>query len=187
MVVIKLGGSLLASGKLKDCLDKIESDYQGRAAVLVPGGGMFAEQVRVAQHEWQFDDVIAHRMAILSMQQMALLFNAFKPQFTIVNTKVARLHNEKEFPCISIWSPDRVQLDTAGIPSSWDITSDSLAAWLAGRLEADELIVIKSVNIKDGYTVKELVEQRIVDAGFYHYIQQTSCKLTVINAEKFLS
>jgi 5-(aminomethyl)-3-furanmethanol phosphate kinase len=187
MVVIKLGGSLLASGKLRACLDKIELDYQGRTVVLVPGGGVFAEQVRKAQREWEFDDVAAHRMAILAMQQLALIVNAFKPQISIVSTIEVKSISENILPSISIWSPDIAELDQAGIPNSWGITSDSLSAWLAGRLGANELIVVKSVNINEEHTVQELVKLQIVDAEFCHYLQPASCKTTVVNAEKFLS
>lgn len=187
MTVIKLGGSLLASGYLGHCLEKIEYLYQGSRVVLVPGGGMFAEQVRIAQGKWQFDDVAAHRMAILAMQQMSLLINALKPQFAIVNTKVVHDLTAKELPFIAIWSPDMDELDQAGIPNSWDITSDSLSAWLSGQLYADELIVVKSVTINNDWSVQELARRQVVDPGFYRTIRQTSCKLTVINAEKFLS
>ena len=41
MIVIKLGGSLAATGTLNACLERIEQVYQGRAVVIVPGGGVF--------------------------------------------------------------------------------------------------------------------------------------------------
>jgi aspartokinase-like uncharacterized kinase len=191
MVVIKLGGSLLASGKLKECLDKIESDYQGRAVVLVPGGGVFAEQVRIAQRKWQFNDMAAHWMALLAMQQMAVLIGAFKPQFALT-----RGIPDSNYPCICVWAADFGDLIMMDLIDSygdltnrslWNITSDSISAWLAGKLNADELILVKSVSIDDNQTVQELTEKQVVDAAFGHFIQQASCKFTVINAEKFLS
>ena len=60
MIVIKLGGSLTHSKALINCLNKIELRYQGRAVIIVPGGGAFADQVRLAQQQWQFDEVTAH-------------------------------------------------------------------------------------------------------------------------------
>ncbi len=187
MLVIKLGGSLLATGKLRQCLQVIASRYQGRAVVIVPGGGAFAGQVRHAQQAWQFDDVTAHRMAILAMQQMALLINGLQPNLEIINNV-----NELGKPCaaqvISLWSADISELDLADIPNSWNISSDSLSAWLADQLKADELIVVKSAAIANNETIQELTKRGVVDAGFEHYIKQlTSCKLTVLNAEKFLS
>lgn len=187
MIVIKLGGSLLTSGTLRACLDKIESGYQSRAVIIVPGGGMFAEQVRIAQQQWYFNETAAHQMALLAMQQMALLMNALMPQFTIIKANSIASFKNSTLSCPVIWAPEIKELDQVGIPATWAITSDSLAAWLAGRLCADELIVIKSVTINDTWSVPELVDKQVVDAGFNHYIQQASCKLTVVDAKKFLS
>ncbi|MBM4206681.1 MAG: uridylate kinase [Gammaproteobacteria bacterium] len=186
MVVIKLGGSLMTGGALAACLDKIAQDYQGRAVVIVPGGGIFADQVRHTQQQWRFNDDAAHRMALLAMQQMALLMNALMPQFSLMN-KTTSLINNRDLTQPAIWSPDINELDQAGIPATWDITSDSLAAWLAGQLCADELIVVKSVTINHSWSVPKLVRQQVVDAGFNQFIQQTACKLTVVDAKKFLS
>ena len=72
MIVIKLGGSLSQAETLVSCLDRLEQQYKDKPVVIVPGGGAFADQVRLAQGRWQFDDITAHRMAILAMQQMAL-------------------------------------------------------------------------------------------------------------------
>lgn len=191
MIVIKLGGSLLSSGKIQPCLDKIERDYQGRAVVIVPGGGVFAEQVRIAQQQWQFNDHAAHWMALLAMQQMALLISGLKPKFGLT-TGIP----EFNYPDTRVWAPGFYDLNMIDLIDSygdltnkslWDITSDSISAWLAGKINADELILVKSATIEDNCTVQELTENQIVDAAFGHYIQQTSCKLTIINAEKFVS
>ena len=32
------------------------------------------------------------------------------------------------------------------LPHSWDVTSDSIAAWLAGALDAERLVLIKSAG-----------------------------------------
>jgi 5-(aminomethyl)-3-furanmethanol phosphate kinase len=186
MIVIKLGGSLAASGKLQQCLDKIEHSYQGKAIIIVPGGGVFADQVRLTQKQWQFDDRTAHLMALLAMQQMALLFKALKPNFTIATT-TTELHKQMNQQNVVIWSPDVSELDKAGIGSSWDITSDSLAAWLAKTLGADGLILVKSVTIGADFDVLKLMRQQIVDASFHDYIQQSSFKVNIVNAEEFVS
>lgn len=186
MIIIKLGGSLASSALLKNCLDKVENDYQGRAVIIVPGGGAFADQVRYAQQRWKFDDKTAHHMAILSMQQMALLLKALKPRFTIAATtaELSVLLKLQEF---AIWSPDIVELDNAGVQSSWDITSDSLSAWLAKTLSANELILVKSVKIDSDLDVLKLVQQKIVDESFYKFTQHTSFKINIVHAEDFIS
>ena len=48
MIVIKLGGSLSQAETLVNCLDRLEQHYKNEAVVIVPGGGAFADQVRLA-------------------------------------------------------------------------------------------------------------------------------------------
>jgi len=177
MIVIKLGGSLAAARTLANCLDSIERKFAGRAVVVVPGGGLFADQVRSAQRQWRFDDVAAHRMALLAMQQMALLFNGLKPDWTIVPC-VADLQDR---PAIRIWSPDPDALDRAGVAASWDVTSDSLAAWLARQLSAEELILVKSAAIQGCETLEELAARQIVDKAFCAYAADARFNITLIN------
>ena len=184
MIVVKLGGSLSQSDTLIKCLNSVEQNYPDRAVVIVPGGGAFADQVRLAQHRWQFDDKTAHRMAILAMQQMALLIKGLKSDFSIARSVTdirKQLHQQK----IVIWSPDIVELDNAAIQASWDITSDSLAAWLAKALSATELILVKSAIIDASLSLQQLAKQNIIDKGFCDFVMQATFKIQVINQQNF--
>ena len=184
MIIVKLGGSLSQSDALIKCLNSLEQNYQGREVVIVPGGGAFADQVRLAQHLWQFDDKTAHNMAILAMQQMALLIKGLKCGFSIVRSVTdirKQLHQQK----IVIWSPDIIELECAAIQASWDITSDSLAAWLAKVLSATELVLVKSARIDANLNLEQLAKQNIVDKGFCDFVRQTAFKIQVINQQHF--
>ncbi|TAK61053.1 uridylate kinase [Methylobacter sp.] len=184
MIIIKLGGSLSYSDALVNSLNAVEKNYQRRAVVIVPGGGAFADQVRLAQQHWQFDDTTAHHMALLSMQQMALMFKGLKPDFAIARTVSAiqdRLNRQKTV----IWSPDIVELDNAGIAASWDITSDSLAAWLANTISATELILVKSAAIDTNFSLQQLAEQNIVDKAFCALVAQSAFKIQIVNAQSW--
>lgn len=184
MIVIKLGGSLAYADTLTDCLDTIEQRYQGRAIVIVPGGGAFADQVRLAQQHWRFDDRTAHQMAILAMQQMALLFNGLKADFAVVHS-VAAIKTQSRPNKILIWSPDCGELDHAGIQASWDITSDSLAAWLADALSASELILVKSADVDVDSSLQQLAAQDIIDQAFCGFVAQMAFKVRVVNQHHF--
>lgn len=184
MTIIKLGGSLSRSEALVGCLNAVEKNYRGRAVVIVPGGGAFADQVRSAQQHWQFDDITAHRMALLAMQQMALMFKGLRPDFVIADTVAAiQIQLNQKIPVI--WSPDVTELDNAGIPASWDITSDSLAAWLAKTLSAAELVLIKSAAIDTGLSLHQLAEQHIVDKAFCEFVAKTAFKVRIIDAQSW--
>ena len=184
MIIVKLGGSLSQSDALIKCLNSVEQNYQGRAVVIVPGGGAFADQVRLAQQRWQFDDKTAHRMAILAMQQVALLIKGLKGDFSIAHS-VTDIRKQLYQQKIVIWSPDIVELDNAAIQASWDITSDSLAAWLAKALSATELILVKSANIDTSLSLQQLAKQHIVDKGFCDFVMQAAFKIQVINQQNF--
>lgn len=184
MIVVKLGGSLAHSGALIKCLDAIEQKYQGGAVVIVPGGGAFADQVRIAQNHWQFDDKTAHAMALLAMQQMALMLKGLKPDFAIAGS-ISTIQEQLSQQKVVIWSPDIIELDNAGIQATWDITSDSLAAWLAKALSAKELMLVKSANINSSFSIRELAEQNIVDKAFCDFLAHTSFKITIINEQSF--
>ena len=184
MIVVKLGGSLCQSDTLVNCLNSLEKNYQGRAVVIVPGGGAFADQVRLAQQRWQFDDITAHRMAILAMQQMALLFKGIKGHFGFARS-VSEIRKQLLRQNIVIWSPDIVELDCAAIQPTWDITSDSLAAWLAAALSATELILVKSADIDASLGLQQLAKQDIIDKGFCDFVMQAAFKIQVVNQETF--
>jgi len=182
VIVVKLGGSLEQSGELLDCLQQIEQHYQNHFVAIVPGGGAFADQVRAAQIRWQFDDRIAHVMALLAMQQMALLINGLKNQFSIAGS-VADIKAQNNPSQIMVWSPDINDLDAAGISASWDITSDSLAAWLAGEVSASDLILVKSAVIAPDWNVPELAEKGIVDKAFCETVQNAAFNIHIINTQ----
>lgn len=152
--------------------------------MIVPGGGVFADQVRLAQQHWQFDEGTAHAMALLAMQQMALLFNGLKRHFVIVGS-VAQVRLQSALNQTVIWSPDIVELEQAGIRPSWDITSDSLAAWLAGVLPADELVLVKSAKIDAALGLAELAGQGIIDDAFCDIVANASFQIKIINVHDF--
>jgi aspartokinase-like uncharacterized kinase len=150
--------------------------------VIVPGGGAFADQVRLAQQQWQFNEVIAHEMAILAMQQMALLFKGLQPDFILASTIAEIKQQPQALPMI--WSPTVAELNRAGIAASWEITSDSLAAWLATQLNATALILVKAAAVTSNNLV-QLSQQGIIDGAFVHFVAQARFSIHILNQERF--
>ncbi|KJV07109.1 amino acid kinase family protein [Methylocucumis oryzae] len=183
MKVIKLGGSLVSTGRLLKCLNHIEHNY-AEPVVIVPGGGQFADVVRQLQQDWGFDDVTAHAMAILAMQQIALMIQGLKPKFALAHS-VNDIQLVLQPSKVVIWSPVLAELNAAKINASWAITSDSLAAWLAQQLHADELILVKSALINSNDSLEQLTERGIVDPCFSTFCQDAHFLIKLINAELF--
>jgi aspartokinase-like uncharacterized kinase len=53
----------------------------------------------------------------------------------------------------------------ASLPCSWEVTSDSIAAWLAIQLGTEELVLFKSVSAKAA-DLEELSANGVVDGYF---------------------
>lgn len=167
MHIVKLGGSLYDTPNLNHWLARLHTLAQQQALVIVPGGGPFADQVRQAQQQHQFDDRSAHHMAILAMAQFGLLLHGLLPSANIINVPAAVTAT----PQLSIWIPDARLLD-ADIAQNWQITSDSLALWFAQQLPAvQQLSLIKRIRPATG-DLQQLSQHMIIDRGFAGLYQQ---------------
>ncbi len=65
-----------------------------------------------------------------------------------------------------VWLPSEMVLADTEIAPSWDVTSDSIAAWLAHKLNAEKLILVKSLKPDAHSTAQDLVQQDLVDNAF---------------------
>lgn len=167
MWVLKLGGSLCRSPNLLEWVDTL-ARFPGKL-VVVPGGGLFADAVRSTQTLVGFDDETAHRLAILAMQQMGELLCA-------QNSKFQRADNPEEIAYVAatggvpIWFPDQMTKQADEVATSWDVTSDSLACWLAEQISAEGVLLIKSADlaIYSG-ELAVLQEDTIVDQAIHRH------------------
>ncbi|HET6379327.1 MAG TPA: hypothetical protein VFG05_13615 [Methylocella sp.] len=163
LTVVKLGGSLALSPERAAWLDALTAT--GGALILVPGGGLFADCVRSSQEVMGFGDVAAHRMALLAMAQAGIALAAHSQIFVLAET-------EEDFALalrsgrVPVWLPEKMALGAADVPPCWEVTSDSLAAWLAGICGARRLLLIKSCDVEDGVSLHELAARKTVDALF---------------------
>lgn len=164
MWVVKLGGSLANSENLPHWLQALTQT----GAAIVPGGGPFADAVRKAQARWDFDERTAHDMAILAMRQYGRMLAGLGGLRT--GASVDDLSACLQQGQTSIWLPQPETLNAAGVPASWDITSDSLAAWLARQLNAAHLLLIKSLTPPPSETAGEqLIAAGVVDPAFKNF------------------
>ena len=165
MWVVKLGGSLIDSAELQSWLGVLAS-FGGGRVVIVPGGGPFANQVRRAQDLWGFDNKVAHRMAILAMEQYGLMMTGIRPDLRRASSQMEmqRLLREAAVP---VWLPGPMTFENPEIPESWEITSDSLAAWLAEKMGAEMLVLVKPFEpTGDVLTALDLCARGVVDPLF---------------------
>lgn len=164
--VVKLGQSLFDGPDLKSWLSVLaesRSNPEAPAIVVVPGGGPFIEAVRLAQPVLNFGAAAAHRMALMAMEQFAIALADLEPRLRTAASadELNRLRLER---ATALWLPSRMVLGWYDVPESWEVASDSLAAWLAAELKASLLLMVKGENLPEAeIPASTLVERGIVD------------------------
>jgi aspartokinase-like uncharacterized kinase len=165
MWVVKLGGSLARSSRLQDWLSALAKHGAGRA-IIVPGGGPFADLVRAEQARAGFSDSAAHRMAILAMEQFGFMLEALHPGLCTAAT-VLELRDALANGRVPVWLAYPMVIRDATLPQDWSVTADSLALWLAIQLNAEALLLVKSAALEEGSVdIASLVAGGAVDRHF---------------------
>ncbi|MDR3560300.1 MAG: aspartate kinase [Negativicutes bacterium] len=150
--IIKIGGSfcrhdnIQALHRLGAVISQLSREHP---LAIVPGGGPFADTVRKYGKSLPLADATCHFMALLAMDQFAHVIHQALPDSRLIelSDQETRQSIRSCAPAILLGSRFLSQVDPAILPHSWDVTSDSIAAYLAGLLGASMLILIKSVDI----------------------------------------
>ena len=187
MWVVKLGGSLISSGKLRAWLDVLATHGGGRT-VIVPGGGPFADQVRHVHRDWDFPEAIAHHMALLSMAQYGLMMQGLSAQL-VPSDNASAIHDAVQSKRVPVWLPAPMGLrHSETIEASWNVTSDSLSLWLADHLEASGLLLVKSVPApRMGTHLRELVDAGALDSKFEDFAMRSRCPVFCLGPDDYQS
>ena len=146
-VVIKVGGALLAHPVHIDAVLAVLDEAAGASRLLiVPGGGPFADAVRDVDRRFALPDDAAHWMAILAMDQYTHLLASRLSGATLAwnPTDIAAALERRRLPVLA---PSRWLRDADPLPHSWDVTSDSIAAWVAGAVGATRLVLVKPPGV----------------------------------------
>ncbi|MFN8652647.1 MAG: hypothetical protein U0133_12125 [Gemmatimonadales bacterium] len=141
--VVKIGGGLT---RLPGALERVGGAV-ARAAVrcplvVVPGGGPFANQVRAFDREHRLSADAAHWMAILGMDQYAWALVERIPGAQLVED-LAGIQQAHESARVPVLAPARWLRAADELPHAWEVTSDSLAAYLATLTGAERLVLVK--------------------------------------------
>lgn len=192
MWVIKIGGSVSLSPNLQSWLDWVAEHGDGKV-IIVPGGGLYADAVRAFQQQRtqaglsSLSEHGAHALAIYAMDQMAMSFVDLQPKLTLVKNPLEIAERSWQHRGM-VWLPSEMllkgmvstdvakltlnSLPSNNLPASWDVTSDSLSAWLAQVLEAQQLVLVKSSDSVssaesiDDAAAAALIRQGILDPYF---------------------
>ena len=127
-LIIKIGGSLFPHAETI-----IQTITESRCnALILPGGGLFADQVRSTGAE----GTTAHWMAILGMEQYGWYLSEYGLEIT---------YNPEFSGYPRVFLPYQYLIRWDPLPHSWEITSDTISAWFAHHLSTD-LLILKSID-----------------------------------------
>jgi 5-(aminomethyl)-3-furanmethanol phosphate kinase len=187
MWVVKLGGSLMGTPALKGWLDALVEFGDGKV-VIVPGGGVFADTVRDAQAKTGIDDATSHQMAVLAMDQYATLMTGLNAELVMASSELEIAECGWQHRAV-VWKPSLMVLADRDLPTNWDLTSDSLAAWLAAKLNAEHLLVVKSLSPShvQKVDVESLMLDGVVDLYFGRHFTGKSFKTWLVSKSEFIN
>jgi aspartokinase-like uncharacterized kinase len=142
LTVVKVGGGLGrgAGDEALRALCRVLGELGERHRLLVvPGGAWFADAVREADSRFALPAATSHRMAILGMEQFGWLLAELIPS-------AERCADPARVPPgrTAVLMPAALALHS--LPTSWQVTSDSIAAWVAVRAGAGRLVLVKEVD-----------------------------------------
>jgi aspartokinase-like uncharacterized kinase len=143
--VLKVGGSLGRGPQLRElgpALSRLATQYR---LLIVPGGGAGADVVRDYYLRYGLGETAAHRMALLAMDQYGFLLGEVVPGGELVRDLWAA-RQAAAAGRAAILLPAALLLQADPVPHSWQVTSDSLGAWLARLAGARRYVMLKDVD-----------------------------------------
>lgn len=193
--VLKVGGSLSRGAGLADLCREIGRLGGCHHLLVVPGGGEFADRVRDVYRRYNLDETAAHSMALLAMDQYGYLLNRLIPG-SCLRADLLSACQAAEAGRVAILLPSAPVMRADSLPHSWQVTSDTIAAWVAHRVGSRRLILLKDVDgllaAGNGETsptelIAELAVEQLaehtggVDGHLAHFLGSAQLETWVIN------
>jgi hypothetical protein len=145
-VIVKVGGSLASyPAKLRILCAKLTELSHEHKLIVIPGGGEFTDAVRKLDKRFSLSPAASHRMAILGMDQYGLLMSDLLPSSRIVN-KLEHLQETLDLGKLPVFLPSTLLFAEDPLENSWNVTSDSIAVYVAGQLHATRTLLVTDVD-----------------------------------------
>ncbi len=166
--VIKLGGSLLDWPELRRRLHRWLDAEPPATNVLIVGGGLIVDGLRAIDGAQQLSSVGSHWLAIQAMSLTSRILSELLPEAVFVDSlSVIRNSLDGALMVLDVEPVLRAEQGGGGsLAEGWHISSDSIAAHIARRLEAAELVLLKSADPPHRSSAKQLAASGYVDAYF---------------------
>ena len=169
-IILKLGGSLLTLPDLVERLRAAIEWLHPQRVLVLPGGGTAADMIRKIDEQLGLPAEKAHWDAIAAMSYNAAMLSRLCSDLVMVGSREQALQvwSDGRTPVLDAYSFLRdEELDPVVqlLPRSWDVTSDSIAAWTASRWPASRLVLWKSCD-SGNRTIEKLAANGMIDPWF---------------------
>ena len=146
ITLVKVGGSLaLYSEKLRSLCAKLSEVSKKHKMVVLPGGGEFADAVRNLDERFNLSSAVSHRMAILGMDQYGLLLSDLLPHSIALN-RLENVPTTLILGKLPVFLPSNFLFSANQLENSWEVTSDTIAVYIAGQLHACTVVLVTDVD-----------------------------------------
>lgn len=169
--VVKLGGSLLTRNDLPAAFRQwLAAQPAAEHTSVLVGGGQAVDAMRQLDQIHQLDAAAMHWRCVRLLRATFEIAAELWPELTAVGTVEAAeaLQRDPAATPLALVAVDAFFHPHARprLPESWQTTSDAIAAHLAHRLQAEELVLLKRCAVPDQCSGEALAQAGLVDAAF---------------------
>ncbi|MEM7479301.1 MAG: hypothetical protein AAF483_30320 [Planctomycetota bacterium] len=177
--VVKVGGSLLDLPDLASRIDQWLESQPPLDNYFIVGGGEMVEAVRVLDRIHSLDEEFAHWFCVDLLNGSSKIMHQICPKMDLIKSEeflgsiferrgtVPDAKGTKTFLVQPSAFYRNRNSQNCGLPSSWATTTDSIAALLCNRLNAQELVLLKSQKPPETQAeLENLAASGYVDASF---------------------
>ena len=145
--VFKIGGKILEnSNNIKSTISQLTQLFEEKILqkiIVIPGGGSFANFVRSLDEALQIGDDLVHWIAIYSMNYNGIILNRKYPDLEVIEG-LNTIQDAKQI--FGIFLPYSFLREENTLPHNWDVTSDSIALYVANKLKISQCFLIKNID-----------------------------------------
>ncbi|OWK43673.1 hypothetical protein [Fimbriiglobus ruber] len=191
-VVVKVGGSLYDHPALGPGLLEYLGALDARRILIVAGGGGVGDAVREWDSVHSLGDEVAHQLALIGLQVPILfLLSLLAPGdlMAAVATETEWWEGSGSRPrvlgLLASTFLSRLEETVGPVPHSWDLTTDSIAAYAAAAAKCP-LVLLKSSAIPSGTSWEEAATRGYVDEHFPIVVATYGLQVTAVDFRGWL-
>ena len=169
--VVKVGGSLLLRDDLPAALPRWLATQSEAETLIVVGGGELIDAVRRLDQIRSGDSIEIHWLCVELLETTRQLFAQWFDWPSVCTADELDAASESGFsrqlPTLvavkAFYGRRLVGHQRVAMPLDWRTTTDAIAALLAMRTRADELVLLKSCDVDPRASIEQLAIDRVVD------------------------